>query len=174
MLFCAAAQGLPYRPASVVHRFNATARRRRRGAGSPIRLFCPPRLATGPLPARPDFAVGARRALPARTLARSFGRGGTAAPSTVCRIPAVDRQKVEPMTRDLLHYLATQLVDFPDDVKVDEEITADGKVLRLSVRREDVGKVIGKQGRTARALRNLVHAAALVRQERVNVQFVDA
>jgi predicted RNA-binding protein YlqC (UPF0109 family) len=37
-----------------------------------------------------------------------------------------------------------------------------------------VGKVIGKQGRTARALRNLVHAAALVRQERVNVQFVDA
>ncbi len=78
------------------------------------------------------------------------------------------------MTRDLLHYLATQLVDFPDDVKVEEEQTPDGKVLRLSVRREDVGKVIGKQGRTARALRNLVHAAALVRQERVNVQFVDA
>lgn len=82
--------------------------------------------------------------------------------------------EVEPMTRDLLHYLATQLVDFPDDVRVEEEQTPDGKVLRLSVRREDVGKVIGKQGRTARALRNLVHAAALVRQERVNVQFVDA
>jgi predicted RNA-binding protein YlqC (UPF0109 family) len=78
------------------------------------------------------------------------------------------------MTRDLLHYLATQLVDFPDDVRVDEETTDEGTVLRLHVRREDIGKIIGKQGRTARALRNLVHAAALIRQERVNVQFADA
>ena len=78
------------------------------------------------------------------------------------------------MTRELLQYIAAQLVDFPDDVKVEEEVTPEGTVLRLHVRREDIGKVIGKQGRTARALRNLVHAAALVRQERVNVQFVDA
>lgn len=78
------------------------------------------------------------------------------------------------MTRELLQYLAVLLVDFPDDVKVDQEVTAEGTVLRLSVRREDVGKVIGKQGRTARALRNLVHAAAVVRGERINVQFVDA
>lgn len=78
------------------------------------------------------------------------------------------------MTRDLLHYLATLLVDFPEDVRVDEETTDEGLVLRLHVRREDIGKIIGKQGRTARALRNLVHAAALNRQERVNVQFADA
>jgi len=76
--------------------------------------------------------------------------------------------------RDLLHYLATVLVDFPDDVQVEEETTEDGVVLRLSVRREDIGKVIGKQGRTARAIRNLVHAAAVQRQQRVSVQFVDS
>lgn len=76
--------------------------------------------------------------------------------------------------RELLHYLATVLVDFPDDVKVEEETTDEGVVLRLSVRREDIGKVIGKQGRTARAIRNLVHAAAVQRQQRVNVQFVDS
>ncbi|MBI5611189.1 MAG: KH domain-containing protein [Deltaproteobacteria bacterium] len=78
------------------------------------------------------------------------------------------------MTQELLQYLAVLLVDFPDDVRVQSETTPEGTILRLSVRREDVGKAIGKQGRTARALRNLVHAAATVRGERVNVQFVDA
>lgn len=76
--------------------------------------------------------------------------------------------------RDLLHYLACVLVDHPDDVKVDEEETPEGTLLRLHVRREDVGKVIGKQGRTARAIRNLVHASAAQRQQRVIVQFADA
>ena len=76
--------------------------------------------------------------------------------------------------RELLHYLASALVDFPDDVRVEEDTTEEGVVLRLSVRREDIGKVIGKQGRTARAIRNLVHAAAVLRQQRVSVQFVDS
>lgn len=76
--------------------------------------------------------------------------------------------------RELLHYLATVLVDHPEDVRVDEETTEEGIVLRLSVRREDIGKVIGKQGRTARAIRNLVHASAVLREQRVSVQFVDS
>jgi len=75
--------------------------------------------------------------------------------------------------RELLHYIATLLVDFPDDVRVDEETTADGSVLKLTVRREDIGKVIGKQGRTARAMRNLVIAAAQARGQRVTVAVVD-
>lgn len=76
--------------------------------------------------------------------------------------------------KDLLHYIATVLVDHPEDVTVTATDREDGQVhLRLSVRREDVGKVIGKQGRTARALRNLIHAAAAVRGERVHVQVVD-
>ena len=57
---------------------------------------------------------------------------------------------------------------------MDEDSSDQGVVLRLFVRREDIGKVIGKQGRTARAIRNLVHAAAALRQQRVTVQFVDS
>lgn len=75
--------------------------------------------------------------------------------------------------RDLLHYIATLLVDFPEDVAVEEVAGADGTVLKLSVRREDIGKVIGKQGRTARAVRNLVTAAAAQRGLRVSVHVVD-
>jgi predicted RNA-binding protein YlqC (UPF0109 family) len=76
--------------------------------------------------------------------------------------------------REFLHYLASVLVDHPEDVRVDEESTDQGVVLRLAVRREDIGKVIGKQGRTARAIRNLVHAAAALRQQRVTVHFIDS
>ena len=76
--------------------------------------------------------------------------------------------------REFLHYLASVLVDHPEDVRVDEETTEQGVVLRLAVRREDIGKVIGKQGRTARAIRNLVHAAAALRQQRVTVHFIDS
>lgn len=75
--------------------------------------------------------------------------------------------------RDLLEYIATLLVDYPEDVKVDEELAADSCVLKLSVRREDVGKVIGKQGRTARAMRNLVIAAGQLHGQRVSVAVVD-
>ncbi len=58
---------------------------------------------------------------------------------------------------ELLRYVASILVDEPEEVVVTSEPGEDGEVrLRLSVRREDVGKVIGKQGRTARAIRNLV------------------
>ncbi len=76
--------------------------------------------------------------------------------------------------REFLHYLASVLVDHPEDVRVEEETGEQGVVLRLFVRREDIGKVIGKQGRTARAIRNLVHAAAALRQQRVTVHFVDS
>lgn len=75
---------------------------------------------------------------------------------------------------ELLRYLATVLVDYPDDVLVTSQVHDDGSThLRLTVRREDVGKVIGKQGRTARAIRNLVQAAGALRGERIQVQVVD-
>ncbi len=75
---------------------------------------------------------------------------------------------------DLLVFLAATLVDHPDDVKVEEETGEQGVVLNLRVGQGDVGKVIGKQGRTARALRNVMHAAAALRDTRVHVHFVDA
>ena len=74
---------------------------------------------------------------------------------------------------DLLEYLARQLVDRPDAVRV-EEATRDGvRVLRLRVAPEDVGKVIGRQGRVARALRTVVRGAAARTRERVLVEIAE-
>ncbi len=61
--------------------------------------------------------------------------------------------------KEVLEYLAKHLVDDPDAVKV-TEVEGDGTItLRLSVAPEDMGKVIGRGGRTARAIRDLVRAA---------------
>lgn len=74
---------------------------------------------------------------------------------------------------ELLEYLARRLVDEPDAVRV-EELEEDGDlVLRLHVAEDDVGKVIGRQGRIARALRTVVRAAAAREQRRVLVEIAD-
>jgi predicted RNA-binding protein YlqC (UPF0109 family) len=63
--------------------------------------------------------------------------------------------------KELLEFLARSLVDTPEEVRVEETETSDGVLLRLTVAKEDVGKVIGKQGRIARALRTVVKASAV-------------
>ncbi len=76
--------------------------------------------------------------------------------------------------RDLLEYLARQLVDNPDDVEVEEFEEDDGTlVLELAVAEDDYGKVIGRGGRTANALRLVVKAAAVKDNRRVLVDIVD-
>lgn len=73
---------------------------------------------------------------------------------------------------ELLEYLARQLVDEPDAVRV-ETAEEDGAVLlRLHVAKDDVGKVIGRQGRLARALRGIVRASARPNQ-RVLLEIVE-
>ena len=74
---------------------------------------------------------------------------------------------------ELLAELARRLVDDPDAVRV-EEIERDGaQVLQLHVAKDDVGKVIGRQGRIARALRTIVRAGAARSNYRVLVEIVD-
>ena len=74
---------------------------------------------------------------------------------------------------ELLGYLARGLVDSPDEVRV-ERVEGDGVVvLRLHVAPDDMGKVIGRQGRTARALRTLVRASGGHRQEHAVLEIVD-
>lgn len=63
--------------------------------------------------------------------------------------------------KELLEYLARELVDHPDAVEVTEVQDARGLLLRLKVDPEDMGKVIGRGGRTARAIRTVVKAAAV-------------
>ncbi len=62
--------------------------------------------------------------------------------------------------KELIQYIATALVDYPDKVQVEEKEQDDTVVIELTVAKEDLGKVIGKQGRTARAMRSLLAAAA--------------
>ncbi len=67
--------------------------------------------------------------------------------------------------QELVEYIAKSLVDRPEEVRVFLEEKEDVIVLHLSVAKEDLGKIIGRQGRTARALRTLVNAAS-AKQER--------
>ena len=77
------------------------------------------------------------------------------------------------MSREIVEYLARRLVDEPDAVRV-EEIERDGAiVLQLHVAGDDVGKVIGRQGRIARALRTIVRASAARRDQRVLLEIVE-
>ncbi len=74
---------------------------------------------------------------------------------------------------ELLAELARRLVDDPDAVRV-EQIERDGaQVLQLHVAKDDVGKVIGRQGRIARALRTIVRAGAARSNYRILVEIVD-
>ena len=75
---------------------------------------------------------------------------------------------------ELLLYLARELVAHPDEVSVTEVETAEGVVLELRVADGDVGRVIGRGGRTARALRTVVRAAAVREGRRANVEIVSA
>ena len=72
---------------------------------------------------------------------------------------------------ELLAYLARQLVDEPDQVRVERHEREDGELLlELHVAPDDVGKVIGKQGNVARALRTVVRASAVRTGRRVHVE----
>jgi predicted RNA-binding protein YlqC (UPF0109 family) len=76
--------------------------------------------------------------------------------------------------RELLVYLARQLVDEPAKVEVEQFEEDDGTlVLELSVADDDYGKVIGRGGRTAQALRTIVKAAAVKDNRRVLVDIVE-
>jgi uncharacterized protein len=75
--------------------------------------------------------------------------------------------------RDLLEDLARRLVDEPDAVRVEREEREDVVVLRLEVAKEDVGKVIGRQGRIARALRQLVRAYSGRERKRFMLEILD-
>ena len=75
--------------------------------------------------------------------------------------------------QDLLEDLARRLVDDPDAVRVEREERDDAVVLRLHVAKDDVGKVIGRQGRIARALRQLVRAHSGRERKRVLLEIAD-
>jgi len=89
------------------------------------------------------------------------------------RGPANHRSVIEPALRDLIDYLARGLVDHPEQVEVEEVEEPDALVYELKVAEEDLGKVIGKQGRTAKALRTILSAASAKSRRRVILEILE-
>jgi len=74
--------------------------------------------------------------------------------------------------KELLETIAKALVDNPDDVLVNEIEGEQSVILELRVAQEDMGKVIGKQGRIAKAIRTVIKAAATKENKRVIVEIL--
>ncbi|MCL2854726.1 MAG: KH domain-containing protein [Defluviitaleaceae bacterium] len=74
--------------------------------------------------------------------------------------------------KDLLEIIAKRLVDDPEGVSVVEKEGQRGTVLELRVSPDDIGKVIGKQGKIAKAIRSVIRAAAIHNKEFVSVDIV--
>lgn len=75
--------------------------------------------------------------------------------------------------KEFIEYLAKQLVDQPENVVIEEETEGDKMVLKLKVAQPDIGKIIGKKGRTAFALRTLVAAVGKKAGKKVTLEVLD-
>jgi len=75
--------------------------------------------------------------------------------------------------KELIQYIVQALVDNPDQVIVNEIVTHQTLVLELKVAKEDLGKVIGKKGRTAQAMRTILSCASAKEQKRAVLEIVE-
>jgi predicted RNA-binding protein YlqC (UPF0109 family) len=76
--------------------------------------------------------------------------------------------------KEFIEYIAKHLVDYPDDVSVEEKHEEENKIiLSLKVKPEEIGKVIGKQGKTAQSMRTLLTAVAAKEGKRVILEILD-
>lgn len=75
--------------------------------------------------------------------------------------------------KDLVEYMVKSLVDNPDQVEIREIEGEKSTILELKVTKEDIGKVIGKHGRIARAIRTIINASATKSGKRVVLEILD-
>lgn len=75
--------------------------------------------------------------------------------------------------KKLIKYIAKAMVDYPEQVTVTEVVGSQTLVLELKVAKEDLGKIIGKQGRTARAMRTILSAAAAKTKKRTVLEIIE-
>ncbi len=102
-----------------------------------------------------------------KSLLKLFGIGGKGCKSSACSCDKV---------RELEHfvdYVVRALVDYPDEVSVTSSDNENGTVIRISCRKEDIGKVVGKRGKTIMAIRSLVSGAGGRLQQRISVEVAD-
>ena len=77
------------------------------------------------------------------------------------------------MLKELIEFMARALVDNPESVQVSEIVGEQTSVIELRVAKEDLGKVIGKQGRTARAMRTILSAASTKIRKRAVLEIIE-
>lgn len=75
--------------------------------------------------------------------------------------------------KDLIKFMAQALVDHPEQVEVSEVTGEQTSVIELRVAKEDLGKVIGKQGRTAKAMRTILSAASAKLRKRTVMEIIE-
>lgn len=75
--------------------------------------------------------------------------------------------------KDLIIYISKALVDLPDEVHVNEIVGEQTTVIELKVDKTDLGKIIGKQGRTARSLRTILNAASTKLKKRSVLEIIE-
>lgn len=75
--------------------------------------------------------------------------------------------------RDFVEYIVKQIVQFPDDVEVTRVVDEMGVLITLKVNKEDMGKIIGKAGQTAKSLRILLRVIGSKNNARVNLKIVE-
>lgn len=115
-----------------------------------------------------------------KALMRFFGAGSSEEPkrtgagssASESRKPSSGKTSIKDL-EGFVDYVVKALVDNPGDVKIATEAEGDGKVIKITCRKEDVGKIVGKKGKTIIALRSLVGGAASRLQEKVSVEVVD-
>jgi predicted RNA-binding protein YlqC (UPF0109 family) len=75
--------------------------------------------------------------------------------------------------KELVEYIVRSLVDYPNEVEINEVEGEQSTILELRVKKEDIGKVIGKHGRIARAIRTVINASATKSGKRVMLEILD-
>ena len=75
--------------------------------------------------------------------------------------------------KELVEVIAKSLVDHPDEVEVVETSKDDAIYVELKVAQEDMGKVIGKEGRIAKAIRTIMKSLAAKEEKRITIEFID-
>jgi predicted RNA-binding protein YlqC (UPF0109 family) len=74
---------------------------------------------------------------------------------------------------DLIKYIAVALVDHPEEVRVSEVAGEQSSVIELKVAKDDVGKIIGKQGKTAQAIRTILSASSAKLHKKIVLEIID-
>ncbi len=113
-----------------------------------------------------------------KALLKLFGCGGEEKGSCSCR-EAGKRGNVSGSVQSVgdmagfVGYVTKLLVDYPDEVKIETTEKGGDCVIQISCRKEDIGKVVGKKGKTIMAIRSLVSGAAGRLQKRISVEVLD-